>query len=284
MVVTAGAGTTNWTVTRGAESTTAVSHNDGASVTHILTAGAMNQIIADDVQTGTTAALPANEKAGRLYLPNDGYYAYRDTGSAWSAWGPIWPLTLPVVANFSWVNQSTSTLETSRGAITIISPSSGNTEIHRSQVITLPSAPYTATMLISFAPSLTAFPTLAGPVLRDSGTSKMVCYQFRNDGVSSANGNLSLSIDKMTNSTTYSGSSYQTTITINTWAGLLFWCRIQDDNTNRIFSVSKDGYNFIQVHSIGRTDFLTPNQIGIDSNPVNAPCNITLLSYAVTQP
>jgi hypothetical protein len=47
MIVTAGAGTTTWTVTRGAENTTAATHLSGAAVTHILTAGALIQLKTD---------------------------------------------------------------------------------------------------------------------------------------------------------------------------------------------------------------------------------------------
>ena len=44
MIVTAGAGTSSWTVTRGAESTTAAAHSSGAAVTHVLTAGALGVV------------------------------------------------------------------------------------------------------------------------------------------------------------------------------------------------------------------------------------------------
>lgn len=47
MLVTGGAGTTTWTVTRGAESTTAATHLNGATVTHVLTAAALEQLKAD---------------------------------------------------------------------------------------------------------------------------------------------------------------------------------------------------------------------------------------------
>ncbi len=43
LLVTAGAGTTTWTVTRGAEGTTAATHASGAAVTHVLTAGGLEQ-------------------------------------------------------------------------------------------------------------------------------------------------------------------------------------------------------------------------------------------------
>ncbi|MFA5378587.1 MAG: hypothetical protein WC455_22730 [Dehalococcoidia bacterium] len=49
MIVTAGATTTTWTVTRGAEGTTGATHLDGAAVTHVLTAGALAQLKGDVV-------------------------------------------------------------------------------------------------------------------------------------------------------------------------------------------------------------------------------------------
>lgn len=47
MLVTDGAGTDTWTVTRGAEDTVATTHLDEAVVTHILTAGALEQLKSD---------------------------------------------------------------------------------------------------------------------------------------------------------------------------------------------------------------------------------------------
>jgi hypothetical protein len=52
LLVTAVSGTT-FTVTRGAESTTAASHSDGAAITHVLTAGALEALLA---RTTTVAA------------------------------------------------------------------------------------------------------------------------------------------------------------------------------------------------------------------------------------
>jgi hypothetical protein len=45
MLVTAGAGTTTWTVTRGVEGTANVVHSNGATVTHVLTAAALLNVI-----------------------------------------------------------------------------------------------------------------------------------------------------------------------------------------------------------------------------------------------
>lgn len=57
MLVTAGAGTNNWTVTRGIEGTGAVAHGDGSQIVGILTAGAMQRALArPDLQAGVLAS------------------------------------------------------------------------------------------------------------------------------------------------------------------------------------------------------------------------------------
>ena len=53
MLVTAGAGTATWTVTRGVEGSTAATHLDEAVVTHILTAGALAQLKLELMQVAT---------------------------------------------------------------------------------------------------------------------------------------------------------------------------------------------------------------------------------------
>jgi hypothetical protein len=60
MLVTAGAGTTTWTVTRGLEGTTAATHSNGATVTQVLTKrGAYNVVGGINNQTGTTYTISA---------------------------------------------------------------------------------------------------------------------------------------------------------------------------------------------------------------------------------
>ena len=56
MLVTAVASTT-WTVTRGAESTTAASHADLATIHIIATAGGLNQWLSDAVSLGLQVAI-----------------------------------------------------------------------------------------------------------------------------------------------------------------------------------------------------------------------------------
>jgi hypothetical protein len=281
MLVTSVSGTT-FTVTRAQESTSGAAHLNGAYVNQTLTVGALNQFRSDNISTGTTASLPAAGTAGRLYLPTDGPYIYQDNGSSWGAFGPVYALTPPVSGNFSWVNQGDATLDTSNGAMTIVCPSSnGSAESHRLRVLSIPSAPYTATfgLMMNF-PNPSSQLVLCGPTLRLSGSGQFITFSFRTDS-----GDLNFTLDKYTNATTYSGSSYVASAQkLNFLNGSITWLRIQDDNVNRIFSISKDGYHFQQVFSVGRTDFITPDQIGIDLNPYQAPASLALVHYKTTQP
>lgn len=87
MLVTAVAGTT-FTVTRGAEGTSAVSHSNGVPVTHILTAAALNQITGLTAPTqGTIRTVSANTT---IDSPNPDFEIWCNTAA-----GAI-NLTLPV--------------------------------------------------------------------------------------------------------------------------------------------------------------------------------------------
>jgi hypothetical protein len=64
-------------------------------------------------------------------------------------------------------------------------------------------------------------------------------------------------------------TAYLSTSYIN-MGWLYMWLRMQDDGISRICSLSTDGFNFRQVHTIGRTDFLTGTQVGIYCKAQNA--------------
>lgn len=113
MLVTNIVGTT-LTVTRGAEGTVAAAHSNGATVEHILTAGAIAQLksdtIASTVQTGAYSSLPAAGTPGRIFLPNNGMALFEDNGTTWNSFGPVLPLVAPptvtIGTNFSFYQQN----------------------------------------------------------------------------------------------------------------------------------------------------------------------------------
>jgi hypothetical protein len=59
------------------------------------------------------------------------------------------------------------------------------------------------------------------------------------------------------------------------------WLRLQDNGTNRISFFSMDGINWIQLHSVGRTDFITADQVGFFATGENASirAHLSVLSW-----
>jgi hypothetical protein len=68
-----------------------------------------------------------------------------------------------------------------------------------------------------------------------------------------------LQIEKW-NSATSSAGAY---VAVGSPVATPMFLRITDDGTNRISSFSTDGVSFTQLHSVGRTNFLTADQVGI---------------------
>ena len=146
MIVTGVSGST-FTITRGAESTSAASHAHGSNVYGILTKGALDAIVtvqqagteessrrvlnfvsgatvADNsgagrcditisippgVTYGAGASRPAAGTAGRMYVPSDGIMSSIDTGSAWVGLNPGGsPFTIPPISSSGWTQKNSS--------------------------------------------------------------------------------------------------------------------------------------------------------------------------------
>src|SRR5262245_2397987 len=74
LLVTAGAGTTTWTVIRGAEGTTPAAHAAGAAVTQVLTAGALKNLDASQIATGLLALAAGGTNADLSNTGGQGQY------------------------------------------------------------------------------------------------------------------------------------------------------------------------------------------------------------------
>jgi hypothetical protein len=110
-----------------------------------------------------------------------------------------------------------------------------------------------------------------GIVLRESGSGKLVGCNLSQDA--------EIRMSKYDSPTAFS-SHYSSNGGIR-YSGGLLWLRFTDDNTNRKCWISMDGINFWQVSTIGRTDFITPDEIGFFVNNENATYDVatTLLSW-----
>lgn len=223
--------------------------------------------------TGTEAAIPTASTAGDLYLPNDGVWLQRDTGAAWVPWGPIWPLADPSLQTWSWVNQGSATITTSSGAHVLYQPTASASVAIRA--MTAPATPYTVTAMC-----LHASQSLTGQVMigfRESGSGKLATVALLGSGTTE--------IQKWTNPTTFS-ANYTTVSGLypTVYYKSPIWLRISDTGTDRVISVSGDGLTFRQLHTVGRTDFLTADQVFFAANQDTSgtPAILTLLSWSIT--
>jgi hypothetical protein len=254
----------------------------GSNVTLTTNAGTDTVTIAasgsggDSSHTAAYASRPAAGNDGDLFLPSDGFQLERDTGAVWVPWGPIFPLTAPIDGDFAWVNQGGASVATTNGGIFLSAPVNASTG-WRIRKKSAPSTPYTLTVAILPYMMFVSFHRL-GVLFRQSSDGKLVTFEVSYD--STANAALcKLVVNKWTNETTFS-AEYTNILKAHPLNALIF-LRISDDGTNRVCSYSTDGQHFRQVHTVGRTDFLTANEVGFGADPNNAThvLGLTLLSW-----
>lgn len=207
------------------------------------------------VTTATLASRQAAAKAGRIFVPSNGNALYRDTGSAWAPWGPIFPLTEPPASSWTWTNQGSATVDSTYGGIYLTAPAASGDNLRvytRAQTGT-----YTIDAMILFR-LMPQDNSGGGLCWRQSSDGKLVTVGLSYS--SSAGGTLvKFQVNKWTNATTYSASPVNT----NAVPGIpLFW-RLQDNATNRIASISADGQHWHQLYSEARTTFMTADEVGI---------------------
>lgn len=201
---------------------------------------------------------PASPSEGDLWVPNDSVYLLRRGATAWVPWGPIFPMVPPNLSDFTWVNQGTATADDSHGGIYMAAPATGG-DCVRLLVTDAPSTPYTVTAMFIPCAFVVNYMRM-GLAFRQSTDGKIHTCE-----VASAGG-LKLTSLKWNHATSYAGIYLE----IADRPVSPYWFRIEDDGTNRKFWRSIDGYHWYLVHSVGRTDFLTADQVGMFINTGNA--------------
>jgi len=86
-----GTGNVNWTITRGIEGTSPLSHLSGSTIYQILAQAGLAQAVKDNggggTLRGTTASLPsASSASGALYFATDSPLSYQSNGTSWQAY------------------------------------------------------------------------------------------------------------------------------------------------------------------------------------------------------
>lgn len=203
------------------------------------------------IYTSAYASPPAGPASGDLWLPSDGVSLYRYSGAAWVPWGEINALAGVANAPTTWVNQGTASVDSTYGGVYLTAPATAGNYNFRMQVKAAPATPYTITALIKPSIESVNF-NGAGLVWRQSSDGKLVNAGFI---WSSA---MNFYIAKWSDPNTWAGNYIYPTSYHMGWP----WIRLTDNGTNRIISVSIDGRHWHQLHSVGRTDYLTANQVG----------------------
>lgn len=214
---------------------------------------------------------PDVQAVERIYLTN-GYLSSLGGGAVLLSMSgtpsvPVYPITTPVDSGFSWLNQGSASTTTTNGAVFLSAPASATTEFRGR--IKAKTAPYTitASMLPLFSPA-----NFARVGLFFTDGTKIAFF-----GVGyNANPRL---FSSTFNTVTSINADYTTQI-FSGYSGML-WLRIADNNTNRVCSLSMDGINFIEIHSVVRTDFLTATSVGWGGDVENSVAwGSTLLSWS----
>lgn len=235
--------------------------SSGETLRWALTYDALNQLRADICGYGTYASLPATCTKGDVYYTSDSIYTF--VATATNTWTPFYKgrqVTIPVDSGYSWVNQGGATLSTSSGNFLLYAPASAG-DNNRIRVKTAPATPYTIEAGFLLSAAKTNF--FGGGILwRNSGSGSFVLVSVGGGTYSN------LGQSKWTNATTYSAD--YTLSPDPTPGDCEVWVRLADDGVNRTVSWSFDSVNWTQVHTVGRTDYITPDQIGFSANSNNS--------------
>lgn len=205
---------------------------------------------------GTYADMPLPGEAGRIFFPTNSPYIYLDDGSVWLALHPrtfkVMVETFPQLASFSFVNQGLATATQGGTDVFLFDNATAGNNV-RLLVKAAPSTPYTVTAC--FLHNTGLYQGGCGIFFRASGSGSLVSLFVQNDTI-----NAGLYSGKWTSPTLYSATYRRGDLT---FTGFPYYLRLADNGTNRIASFSNDGINFTPFQTVGRTDFITANQIGI---------------------
>lgn len=170
------------------------------------------------------------------------------------------PIVYPVAADFAtWFNQSTATLVDHGQAITLTKPSHGAAAQVSAVTDLTPAAPWVLTTKVIAAPPFIKNFTWSGICVGDSGTGRLIT-------LSNGYNNL-IRVGQWTNGTTYDSTVSETT---GTSIGWWEWWRIEDDGIDLIFSVSREGLEWLEVYRQARTTWLAnPDAAGLAVQPTN---------------
>lgn len=168
----------------------------------------------------------------------------------------------PLVAALTWVNQGASTAADATApdgtpCLDLIPAAGTTSDNFRMLAKSAPATPYvwTVAMEINLFPN-TGGGNKAGILWRESGSGKVSLLAIEMGALYWA-----YQLQKYNSPSSYSAT--YGTIQMPAGGGTPLWLRLEDDGTNRHWAISTNGVHFVRIYTVGRTDFITPNQIAV---------------------
>jgi hypothetical protein len=260
LIVTAVTGTT-FTVTRGADGTTAASHLSGDAVSQVVSKKVLENLYAEMYQIGTVASRPTTVRGGTVYYGTDLDVEWLYNGTNWDL---VWPAYVPFanrvnVSGWTALNLGTTTWTDYNGVMSVTIPSV-NTQL-KGYYHTIPTAPFSCYTVSNLGGALGG-ETDAGIMLYDSGTGKLKT-------MSVGSGGHTVDIYDIT----ATGGTYSNQVNLQIAPKDVVYLKFTDDNTKWRYYWGYDGTTWNEFFTQNRNTTLTPNNVGIY---VRATTGITL--------
>lgn len=269
LIVTNVSGTT-FTVTRGAEGTTAATHASEAAVIHLLTKGSLEARVANRFLSDTYANKPAAGVKGRLFIPTDGLFLEYDDGAAWHQYGPFRRFKAPPRTGWQWVNQGNATVTFNGGSLVLEDP------------VLDTNSPELRLYVRSIMPAMTSVVAAFAfnGVVSMNGPHMGFCARCTGGG--SDDGNFQTFGYRLWQTSSYpflnflgyySPTSQESNPTLDNkvfWPLLrVFWAKFEWAGTYKRWYWSTDGVNWIKWAEDNFGSYNTPSQVGIYIDPLN---------------
>jgi hypothetical protein len=230
------------------------------------------------VYTNALASPPGSPANGDWWLPSDSMgLVYARVSGAWVPRGPLFPMVDPTAISMAWITQGSATI-TDRGGLHLSAPAAAAFSL-RIRKWAAPATPWTYTFH--------ARPLTNGRSTVDAGVAGMGFRQ-------SSDGKLHVlglwprhsAVGYVTSSKFATATSFSAHY-VGPSEGVSFpipdWFQLSDDGTNRILRYGYDGQNWIDYHSIGRTDFLTADEICIFASAPDTTYTMGLTVTSIRQ-
>ena len=238
-------------------------------------------------QTGTYAARPAASSSnnGALYFCTDTDAVYKSNGSTWTKiriGGNAGSMADPPSSGLTTTSLGSAAFSSDLDGRLLSAPTNAG-DAWRVEYKALPvSSNYTATAYIDPVTAPAANFWFSGIVLVNSSTGALITFGPMFDTAIAPG--FSICAIKWTNATTIS-ASYASALSGNASPRYLpNWFRVKDDGTNRLFQYSFNNIDWTTVHTVGRTNFTTPDSIGwgANNNGIGSTVSFRCRSFTVT--